>query len=71
MQPNYLTLELLILSVDCQFLEFTLAMRAPVILVHGQPNKNVKSASAPAPQRKDRLNREIPCSKLMLKVKVQ
>lgn len=69
MQPNYLTLELLILSVDCQFLEFTLAMRARVILVHGQPNKNVKSA--PAPQRKDRLNREIACSKLMLIVKVQ
>lgn len=32
-------------------------------------NKNAKSV--PALQRKDRLNREIPCSKLMLKVKVQ
>ena len=69
MQPKYPTLELLILPVDCQLLEFTLAMRTPVILVHGQSNKNVKSV--PALQRKDRLNREIPCLKLTLKVKVQ
>lgn len=56
------TLEILILSVHYQFLEFILAMRAPMILVNAQTSKNAQSV----PAVQERQLEEMTCSKLTL-----
>lgn len=55
-------LEIRILYVHYQFLEFILAMRVPMILVLGQTGKNAKSV----PALQERQLEEMTCSKLTL-----